>query len=165
MSKDNGVPTNFLVTVWQPGPALSTEFSRIFPASEWDRGFMTGRSVCLRPGLPRSNWLGSARASKKISKDKLEQRVWFPGRAEALAQEPGPAARREAYRRVIAWYLHECKERGWPVSVASARHLMERVERERQPAAERLAAWRNEFELVYPAGRQARHQSRGPSGE
>jgi hypothetical protein len=43
------------------------------------------------------------------------------------------------YRGIIAWYLHECKERRWPVSVASARRFMEGVEPERQPSAERLA--------------------------
>ncbi len=56
-----------------------------------------------------------------MNKDKLEQRVWFPGWAGALAREPWPPARRETCRRVIAWYLHECRVRGWPVSVAPAR--------------------------------------------
>jgi integron integrase len=77
-----------------------------------------------------------------MNKDKLEKRVWFPGWAEALAREPWPPARREACRRIIAWYLHECKKRGWAVSVASARQFMEVVDRERQPAAERLAVWK-----------------------
>ncbi len=76
-----------------------------------------------------------------MDKDKLERRVWFPGWAEALAREPWPLAQREACRRVIGWYLHECKERRWPVSVASARRFMDMVEREWRPAAERLAAW------------------------
>ena len=77
-----------------------------------------------------------------MNQDKLERRVWFPDWAEALAQELWPPARREAFRRIIAWYLHECKERGWPVSVASARRFIERVEREQQPSAERLAIWK-----------------------
>jgi len=71
--------------------------------------------------------------------DKAERRVWFSGWAEVLARELWPPARREAFRRIIAWYLHECKERGWPVSVVSARQFMETVEREQQPSAERLA--------------------------
>jgi hypothetical protein len=74
-----------------------------------------------------------------MNQDKLEKRVWFPGWAGVLAQEPWPPAQREAFRRIIAWYLHECKERGWPVSVASARRFIETVERERRPESERLA--------------------------
>ena len=77
-----------------------------------------------------------------MNKDRLEQRVWFPGWAEALAQEPWSEGQREAYRRLIAWYLQECKEQRWAVSVASARRFIETVERERQPPAERLAAWK-----------------------
>jgi hypothetical protein len=56
-----------------------------------------------------------------------------------LAQGPRPQGRREMCRGIPARSLHECKERQWPVSVASARRFMEELERERQPWAERLA--------------------------
>jgi len=48
--------------------------------------------------------------------------------------QPWLTSRRKACLRIIAWYPHECKERGRPVSVASARRFMETVEREQQPA-------------------------------
>jgi hypothetical protein len=52
------------------------------------------------------------RKQSKMNQDKLEKRVWFPGWAGVLAQEPWPPAQREAFRRIIAWYLHACRERG-----------------------------------------------------
>jgi len=55
-----------------------------------------------------------------MNQDKLEKRVWFPGWAGALAREPWSPARRQAFRRIIAWYLHARQERRRSVNVASA---------------------------------------------
>jgi hypothetical protein len=74
-----------------------------------------------------------------MNKDKLEKRVWFPGYARALAQEPWPQGQREMCRGILARSLHECQERRWPVCVTSAPRFMEELERERQPSTERLA--------------------------
>lgn len=77
-----------------------------------------------------------------MNSDRLEKRVWFPEWAEVLAQELLAEGQREAYRRVIVRYLHECKQRHWGVSVASARRFMETVEREQQPSAPMLSIWK-----------------------
>jgi len=74
-----------------------------------------------------------------MNKDKLERRVWCTGYARALAQVPWPQGRREMCRGIHARSLNECKERRWPVGVASARRFMEELEQEKQPSAERLA--------------------------
>lgn len=79
----------------------------------------------------------------EMNGERLEKRVWFPEWAEALVQEPLVEGRREAYRQVIVRYLHECKQRHWAVSVASARRFMETVEREQQPSAAKLAVWKD----------------------
>ncbi len=97
-----------------------------------------------------------------MDKDKVERRVWFPGWALALEQEPWPEPRREACRRVIVWYLHECRERGWPVSVGSARRFIEAVQRERQPAPDRLAVWKEGLNWFFW---RAAHTGKAEDGE
>ncbi|MCX7723569.1 MAG: hypothetical protein N2379_11025, partial [Verrucomicrobiae bacterium] len=84
-----------------------------------------------------------------------KKRVWFPGWAEVLAHEPWPASQREAYRRVTARYLHECKERRWAVNVASARRFIETVEQERKPPAEKLAAWKEALNWFFKVARES----------
>ncbi len=79
-------------------------------------GLEAGGTLSLRTGGSRHNGLAFLRHSER-GQDTLEKRVWFSGGAGVLAQEPWPAVQREAFRRIIAWYLHECKQRGWPVSV------------------------------------------------
>jgi len=66
-----------------------------------------------------------------MNKDKLERRVWCTGYARALAQGPRPQGRREMHQGIPARSLNQCKERRWPVGVASARRFMEELERER----------------------------------
>jgi hypothetical protein len=99
-----------------------------------------------------------------MNKDKLEKRVWFPGWAQALAQGPRPQGQRERCRGIIAWYLHECQERRWPLSVASARRFMEGLERERQPSAERLAVVEAGAEAKGPLADPSRHAQPIPTG-
>lgn len=95
-----------------------------------------------------------------MNQDKAEGRVWFPGWAEVLAQEPWPENQQEAYQGVVAWYLHECKERRWSVNLASARRFIETVERERQPPADPLAAWKEGLNWFF---RQAARAGASPA--
>lgn len=95
----------------------------------------------LQRCLHKTNEFGFV-AAINMNEERVEKRVWFPGWAEVLAGELWPAGQREVYRRLIAWYLHECKQRRWAVSVASARRFIEMVERERQSSAQKLAVWK-----------------------
>jgi hypothetical protein len=79
-------------------------------------GWEAGGTLSLHTGGSGHTGLAFLKHSKR-NQHTLEKRVWFSGGAGVLAQEPWPAAPREAFRRIIAWSLQECKQRGWPVSV------------------------------------------------
>jgi hypothetical protein len=92
----------------------------------------------LRSWRPRPNQLCFAQVI-----DDEQRQTGKAGLVSRLGRGAGPGAVAASpaggVRRVIAWYQHACRERGWPVSVASARGFMETAERERRPESERLA--------------------------
>lgn len=120
---------------------MSTRFKGFF-LDVGETSTSESASICSR-GVGCQRQTGFVfRKRQHMNSERIEKRVWFPEWAEVLAQEPLAEGQREAYRRVIVRYLHECKQRRWTVSVASARRFMETVERKQQPSAPMLSTWK-----------------------